>query len=399
VRIARQKILESAIKVMDLGIFRALLEVEYFGESGSGLGPTLEFYTLVSRELQRADLDLFYADGRKPTADGYVDTLSGLYPTPVPPAQEAQQGDAQTRREALFTFLGTFMAKTLMDQRLLDMPFSDALLKWMLGHPLTVDDVCAMSSQVGSSLSKFARIARAYSAAQHRSATAAEATTPPEFLIKGETVAEQYLTFTFPGVPDWELVPGGKGKDVTLETVGDFVTCVTQAFLGGATGRLLAALRTGFNKVVPMDRLQVFSTAEELRAVLCGESEAAVAQLWSEEAIMGALRCDHGYTRESAQVQDLVWVMAHELTAEDRRLFVQFLTGSPHLPVGGFAALNPKFTIVRRGEDRGEMADIHLPTVSACFYYLKLPNYSSRAILKSRLIYAIHHGQGSFDLT
>jgi E3 ubiquitin-protein ligase TRIP12 len=38
---------------------RALLEIEYENEVGTGLGPTLEFYTLVSRELQRFDLDLW----------------------------------------------------------------------------------------------------------------------------------------------------------------------------------------------------------------------------------------------------------------------------------------------------------------------------------------------------
>jgi E3 ubiquitin-protein ligase TRIP12 len=28
---------------------KAVLEVEYFGEVGTGLGPTLEFYTLLSQ--------------------------------------------------------------------------------------------------------------------------------------------------------------------------------------------------------------------------------------------------------------------------------------------------------------------------------------------------------------
>ena len=37
---------------------RSVLELEYFGEVGTGLGPTLEFYTLLSHELQRASLRL-----------------------------------------------------------------------------------------------------------------------------------------------------------------------------------------------------------------------------------------------------------------------------------------------------------------------------------------------------
>lgn len=32
------------------------LQVEFQGEEGTGLGPTLEFYALVAAELQRKDL-------------------------------------------------------------------------------------------------------------------------------------------------------------------------------------------------------------------------------------------------------------------------------------------------------------------------------------------------------
>ena len=35
------------------------LEIHYEGEVGTGLGPTLEFYSLVSKELQRSDLGLW----------------------------------------------------------------------------------------------------------------------------------------------------------------------------------------------------------------------------------------------------------------------------------------------------------------------------------------------------
>jgi len=60
VRISRNRMLESAIKVMDLfGKQRGVLEVEYFGEVGTGLGPTLEFYTCVSEELQSKKLKLW----------------------------------------------------------------------------------------------------------------------------------------------------------------------------------------------------------------------------------------------------------------------------------------------------------------------------------------------------
>ena len=58
--VSRSDILKQAEKVLDeLGTSRAVLEIQYQDEVGTGLGPTLEFYALVSREIQRADLDLW----------------------------------------------------------------------------------------------------------------------------------------------------------------------------------------------------------------------------------------------------------------------------------------------------------------------------------------------------
>jgi len=63
VRIRRTRLLESAVKVMQLySSHKTVLEVEYFDEVGTGLGPTLEFYTLASRELQRSSYKLWRSE-------------------------------------------------------------------------------------------------------------------------------------------------------------------------------------------------------------------------------------------------------------------------------------------------------------------------------------------------
>ncbi len=36
-----------------------------------------------------------------------------------------------------------------------------------------------------------------------------------------------------------------------------------------------------------------------------------------------------------------------EMGPEDKRLFLRFISGSPRLPVGGFAGLSPRLTIVK----------------------------------------------------
>jgi E3 ubiquitin-protein ligase TRIP12 len=41
-----------------------VLEIEYYGEVGTGLGPTLEFYTLLSHDLLRVDMGMWRSEGR-----------------------------------------------------------------------------------------------------------------------------------------------------------------------------------------------------------------------------------------------------------------------------------------------------------------------------------------------
>ncbi|PNX84995.1 E3 ubiquitin-protein ligase upl4-like protein [Trifolium pratense] len=80
-----------------------------------------------------------------------------------------------------------------------------------------------------------------------------------------------------------------------------------------------------------------------------------------------------------------------------RRAFLQFVTGTPRLPPGGLASLNPKLTVVRK--HCSNQADTDLPSVMTCANYLKLPPYSSKLKMKEKLLYAITEGQGSFHLS
>lgn len=54
------------MKVFEMyGSSRAVLEIEYFNEVGTGLGPTLEFYTMLSHDFQRRGLKLWRGDEEK----------------------------------------------------------------------------------------------------------------------------------------------------------------------------------------------------------------------------------------------------------------------------------------------------------------------------------------------
>ncbi|PRD34509.1 UNVERIFIED_CONTAM: E3 ubiquitin-protein ligase TRIP12 [Trichonephila clavipes] len=119
--VSRDDLLKQAEIVMqDLGSSKALLEIQYESEVGTGLGPTLEFYALVSKELQRGDLDMWRGE-KVPMNNGkdqpvnYVFCPMGLFPLPL--SRSAKVG-LVTRVRSKFKLLGKFLAKALMDSRM-----------------------------------------------------------------------------------------------------------------------------------------------------------------------------------------------------------------------------------------------------------------------------------------
>lgn len=51
------------------------------------------------------------------------------------------------------------------------------------------------------------------------------------------------------------------------------------------------------------------------------------------------------------------------------------------------------------GEDENGGNDKELPSVMTCANYIKLPQYSSKAVCERQLRLAYREGQGSFDLS
>ncbi|XP_015591532.2 E3 ubiquitin-protein ligase HECTD1 isoform X2 [Cephus cinctus] len=152
-----EKLLDWAEQVLKVHASRkSILEVEFVGEEGTGLGPTLEFFALVAAELQRKDLGLWLCDddddescdeeqmfqhhqqGTSPSeeqvrpAGYYVTRPSGLFPAPLP-----QDSSACARSARYFWFLGVFLAKVLQDNRLVDLPLSRPFLKLMCRGDIT----------------------------------------------------------------------------------------------------------------------------------------------------------------------------------------------------------------------------------------------------------------------
>ncbi|XP_030237246.1 E3 ubiquitin-protein ligase TRIP12 isoform X4 [Gadus morhua] len=400
--INREELLKQAESVMqDLGSSRAMLEIQYENEVGTGLGPTLEFYALVSQELQRADLGLWRGDevtlanpkGSQESTK-YMFSSRGLFAVPfgrtTKPAHIA-------KIKMKFRFLGKLMAKAIMDFRLLDLPLGLPYYKWMLRHETSISshDLVNIDPAVAKSIQHLEDIIRQKKRLeQDRSQTRETLQQGLESLnMNGCSVEDLGLDFTLPGYPNIELKKGGKDIPVTIYNLEEYLRLVVYWTLNEGVSRQFESFREGFESVFPLHHLQYFYP-EELDQLLCGSKS----ETWDVKTLMECCRPDHGYTHDSRAVRFLFEVLSSK-DAEQQRLFLQFVTGSPRLPVGGFRSLNPPLTIVRKTFESTENPDDFLPSVMTCVNYLKLPDYSSIEIMREKLLIAAREGQQSFHLS
>jgi len=350
---------------------------------------------LVSREFARKNLKLWH-DADPAGVETYVSHPTGLYPAPKGrhDAVEMVSGPG-TRRADLFRLLGQFVAKALLDSRIIDISLNKIFLKMVLGEdvPLTLSSLKIIDPTLSQSLSKLQQYVdvKRDIEANVKTSVAAKKIALAGITVDGSKLEDLALDFTVPGY-DIELREGGKNLNVDISNVEDYIREVLESFIGRGVQLQAQAFREGFSKVFPVTDLQSFSSDE--LSMMFGNAE----EDWSLETLSESIKADHGFTIDSRAIKDLVEVMA-SYDAPARRAYLQFITGSPRLPVGGFRGLNPSLTVVRKPHEAPLRPDDYLPSVMTCVNYLKLPEYSSREVMKRKLDTAIREGVGSFHLS
>jgi E3 ubiquitin-protein ligase HECTD1 len=415
---------------------KAILEVEFIEEEGTGLGPTLEFFALVAAELQRKDLAIWICedelvtpneecvigDTKKPPGY-YVSRPSGLFPAPLP-----QDSEVCKKASKLFWFLGVFLAKTLQDNRLVDLPLSNPLLKLICQGEisrqvrkqsddlmvssmvsvlseesssdldssgsslpleeswfediLSIDDLKEIDPDRGQFLVKLQELVN-----EKQNIFNDEDLTKLGLDMNGIQVKLEDLDLTFQYSPSSRvfgldqginLVPNGDNELVTIHNVEDYLSLTLDFALNKGIKRQMDAFRSGFNTVFPLEKLAPFSPCE-VKSMLCGDQS----PVFTKDDIIRYTEPKLGYTRESPAFLKFVNVLVNFTDAE-RKAFLQFTTGCSSLPPGGLANLYPRLTIVRK-IDAG---DGSYPSVNTCVHYLKLPDYTTEEVMREKLLAA-----------
>jgi len=138
------------------------------------------------------------------------------------------------------------------------------------------------------------------------------------------------------------------------------------------------ALKEGFFEVLPQRIFRGF-TPQQFERFIVGGAEIDIDDLHAHIIPEG------GYNRQSDQV---VWFMEmmRNLPDTDRRRVLRWITGGSQVPLGGFANLYPSRMRITRMIGA---SDLHLPRAHTCFNQIELPPYSTRDILRRKVMDAV----------
>merc|ERR1711894_612423 len=197
-------------------------------------------------------------------------------------------------------FLGKFIAKAVLDNRMIDLPFSAPFYSWLLRSEQTLcttrGDLHHIDPTIANTVSQLDGIVRKKRRLEEdpKLAPGEKQERINNLTMDGCPVEDLGLDFTLPGYPNIELMKGGKDVTVTLENLSQYVKLVSHWLLIEGVSSQMEAVREGFEAVFPLTSLQMFYP-EELDQIFCGSSvqNSSTLNQWDVPTLTNSCKPDH----------------------------------------------------------------------------------------------------------
>nr|XP_012137181.1 PREDICTED: probable E3 ubiquitin-protein ligase HERC4 isoform X1 [Megachile rotundata] len=261
--------------------------------------------------------------------------------------------------ENMYFLIGILCGLVIYNFIIIDLPFPLALYKKLLHEPVGLNDIKEMSPLLAKSMQNILDYE--------------EEDFEEIFCLHFEVVRE-----VFGEKRIFELIPGGSKVPVTLNNKKQFVDLYVDYILNKSVAPHFDKFHEGFHKVCGGRVLELFHS-HELMAVVVGNED------YDWEELEKNATYKEGYTKNDPTII-LFWQVFRELTLEEKKKFLLFLTGSDRIPIQGMQAI--KITIQPMHDER------LLPVAHTCFNLLDLPRYQTRERLRYKLLQAIQQTQG-----
>jgi len=300
--------------------------------------------------------------------------------TPLQTLQVNLDSDGDYSALSHYEFLGRVLGKAIYESILVDPQLALPFLNKLLGKQNSLDDLKNMDPEFYKHIKSLR-----YMSAQDINSLG----------LTFETTAGKNKTV--------ELIPGGSNILVTKENVIQYIHLVSHQRMNIAGSRQTHAFLHGFRDIIPAPWVRLFS-AYEFQKLISGDD---AVQGIDVQGMMNVTRYSGGLHPSQPIVQWL-WEVVNEMNSEQQRKFLKFMTSCSRQPLLGFKSLAPAPCVQQtrlrednRGVDIAEespIGNIRLPTSSTCMNLLKLPKYTSKEMLRDKLLYAIEAAAG-FELS
>ncbi|CCD73459.1 HECT domain-containing protein [Caenorhabditis elegans] len=320
------------------------LKVNIAGEDADDAGGVRkEFFILVMRKILQSDYGMFSED-----EESHLVWFSGL------PSEFCDREQ--------FHQLGRLVGLSIYNHSIVPFPFPLALYKYLLDTPPDLEDLCELSPSEGKGL----KMLLSYEEDD------VEDVFGLNFCISFNILGETHTT---------ELLSGGTEKPVTNANRDEYVRLYVHHRLelgyNGEIAQQALLFRKGFSESLHSRTLRFFQPCE-LKEMIVGNENYD----WNEFRDILMYRGEYSSSHPTIQA---FWKAFFALTDDERRKFLQFLTGSTRIPVSGWeelhAAIQPS-------------APESLPVAHTCFNLLDLPNIADDVELLRRLRISIEHTEG-----
>ncbi|TSK22496.1 putative E3 ubiquitin-protein ligase HERC6 [Bagarius yarrelli] len=256
-----------------------------------------------------------------------------------------------------YFLFGILCGLALQNNNIIHLPFPLVLFKKLLGVKPTLDDMIEFNPQVGKSL---------------------------RYLLHDyadDDAENMNITFTvhWDGA-DVELDSNEEGKLVTSANKGEFVKAYVDYAFNKSVEQVVKEFRRGFYKACDEDIVNFFEP-EELRGVMVG----------TEQYDWNTFRQNTVYAGQYHERHPTItafWEVFEELTDEQKKAFLLFLTGYDRVPILGMEQV--RMTML----DRPNFTQDHLPESLTCYYHFMIPPYESKQRLEAKLTEALSHNRG-----
>lgn len=303
IAIRREHLLTDSIDaVMSLGRedLRKIWRFEFMGEMGIDAGGLAkEWFLLVSQAIFDADSGLWLS------SEGNQMLMR------INPSSEISCPEDHL---IYFRFLGRVLGKALFEGQIVAGHMVQYLYKYMLGWPITFDDIESVDAETYENLKKTIDM-------------------PPD------QVEYLCLDFTttlkvFGEMSTVELAPNGANKEVTSENLHEYLEAYFKYVMLERIRPQVTELLLGFYDVVPEPLLSIFDY-QELELIMCGLPSIDLDDWKKHTQYKGHFE----HKKERNEVCKWFWEVVKEFDQEMKARLLQFVTGTSGVPSRGFSVL------------------------------------------------------------